>query len=674
MRETIPPKNPTTEVNADPPMIVRHVDAGGFARVNAPFSARLGYTCADLEGTALLDWIDPADRAHAQQALEADEGSFRAHHLARDGDSVEFDWEVRRQGGRQVAFGLRHDRARYIDRSVEPRAAKAPETMHETLAAMALIVEAERPGMKCSVLLMDETGTKVSVGGGPSLPREYNEAVEGLHIGPFVGSCGTAAYWKQPVVVTNIQTDPLWKDLREYAAMAGVASCWSHPVTSHSGEVLGAAALYNPVPRAPTQQELNGLATCARMFGLAIERCYADEALQKSEAARATREAELEAQLHQAAKMEALGVLAGGVAHDFNNVLATILANAELGLKITSRESETTELFDDIIAATRNAADLCKQMLAYAGRGAMSCQRVECNGVIREMGGLLSAAMTKKAKLEYDLSSTRLYVEADRAQLVQVIMNLITNAAEALGNEPGTVRARSGIRELDARELERFQPGPELQPGRYVWFSVSDTGCGISPEVRSKMFDPFFTTKFTGRGLGLAAVRGIIHRHRGGVDIETKLGEGTTFTVVFPCADSPVERASAAVPSEAPARDDCVLIVDDDELLRRVLTRGMRAAGFEVLQAGNGRDAIEIFERDASRIDCVLLDLSMPELDGEETFRELEKIKPDLRVVVTSGYAEEEIVSRFDGAGFAGVLRKPTSIDTLVDKIRSTIG
>ncbi|MDA0814184.1 MAG: response regulator, partial [Verrucomicrobia bacterium] len=376
-----------------------------------------------------------------------------------------------------------------------------------------------------------------------------------------------------------------------------------------------------------------------------------------------------EDQLHQAAKMEALGVLAGGLAHDFNNVLAIVLGNAELALTTVPQDGETYEMLKDIVKASRSATELCGQMLAYAGRGIMTTQQLECNAMIRELGGLLQVALPKKASIEYQLCDEPLFVEGDKAKLDQVIMNLITNAAEALENEVGRVVASTGIRTYDADELERFQPGSQLAPGPYIWIKVSDTGCGMSLETQKKIFDPFFTTKFTGRGLGLAAVRGIILRHGGGVGIESEVGKGTTFTVFLPSVNAPKKHLEPLKEGSQNFSAKRVLVVDDEVEVRKTLERILRKAGFAVSQAGGGREAIEVFRKEQESIDCVLLDLSMPELDGVETFRELQKIRHDVRVLLNSGYAEQDVLNRVQGAGFAGVLQKPIAGDVLVARI-----
>lgn len=655
------------------PMIVRDAHAGGLIRVNSTFRQVLRYAADELVQQPVLDWIHPADRGALEQALEAGSGCLRARHQTAEGSWVTLDWQVRQEESGPVVFGTVHRDSIANSQGGPLPPVRMPETIGELLTAMALIIEDERPGMKCSVLLLDEAGRQVSVGAGPSLPAEYNAAIEGLHIGPGVGSCGTAAYWNQRVIVEDIESDVLWRDLKPYAAIAGVRSCWSHPITSMSGKVLGATALYSPSPRAPRRAELDGLERSARMFGLAIDRWRAEEALRESEARRSKRELELEDQLHQAAKMEALGVLAGGLAHDFNNLLGSVLGNAELAMSTVQEGGETHQMLQDIVTASNRAAELCSQMLTYAGRGIISTQRLDCNTLIREFGSLLQVTMSKKARLDYGLSSEALFVEADRGQLGQVIMNLITNAAESLEGGSGTITVQTDLCPFTSEELAKLQPSMPLESGVYVRLRVADTGCGMSDEVKGRIFDPFFTTKFTGRGLGLAAVQGIVLRHHGAIDLQSEPGRGTTFTVLLPYAEAPVEQQASERVHRAPGLKR-VLIVDDELMLRRTLGRILQRAGFEVLQAANGREAIEVYRAECRTIDCVLLDFSMPDLDGEETFQELRRIRPDVQAVLNSGCAEREMMLRFKDVGFAGMLQKPTPRDVLVAMIQQITG
>jgi len=258
-------------------MILRPATAGEALRVNRQFTERLGFTSEELEARPFLEWIHPHDREALEQVLAAGSGSVMARHRTNLEAWFPFRWRVKTDAGRTVALGIFDDRFDIADDAPEPAGVPAPVTLEDTLKTMALIVEAKYPGMRCSLLLMDGDGVHIMGGAGPSLPDAYNKAVEGLRIGPMVGSCGTAAYWSVPVVVENIAEDPLWADLREAAALAGVKACWSQPILTSQGAVLGAMALYYDRPRAPTVAQMDGLEIAARMAGLAIELSRVEE-------------------------------------------------------------------------------------------------------------------------------------------------------------------------------------------------------------------------------------------------------------------------------------------------------------------------------------------------------------------------------------------------------------
>lgn len=635
--------------------VVRHLNEVDFARVSPLCAQQIGFTSSELSDHPLLDWIHADDRVDFEAVLAVGEGCLQARHACKNGDWITLEWRVRTNDSGQSALGMLTADARSTGSDVVPNSFALGANLSETLAQMALIVEAKNPGMMCSILLVDEAGERVAVGAGPSLPQKYNDAVEGLKIGATVGSCGTAAFWNVPVIVEDIRKDPLWRDLRVAADIAGVAACWSQPVTATTGEVLGAMALYDTSPCSPTRRQLDGLEIAAQMVGMAIERDR------------------LEEQLRQRAKMEALGVLAGGIAHDFNNMLVAILGNAEVALETLSSDAEAIPMLEEIQTASVRASELCGQMLAYAGRGAMNTEIVDCNAMVEELGSLLRVALAKKAELVYELSADPSCVEGDRTQLRQVVMNLITNASEAIGNHAGTIRIGTKVRRLTRKGLDAANLGAELEPGEYVHLWVSDTGSGISAKVRSKIFDPFFTTKDSGRGLGLAAVQGIALRHGGTILLDSESGAGTKFSLFLPRVISQSER-SPAIASERPAGGGAtVLVIDDEAAVREVLGKMLRLGGYEVLLAADGQEGIDVFRRESERVDCVLLDLSMPKLDGDEVFLELKKIRSDVRVVLSSGFAEEQVMERFRSSGLAGLVKKPADLKTLLGAIEKAL-
>ena len=369
----------------------------------------------------------------------------------------------------------------------------------------------------------------------------------------------------------------------------------------------------------------------------------------------------VESRLQQSQNLESLGVLAGGIAHDFNNLLTTILGNAELALlELPEGATAARERIRPIQTASQRAAELCREMLAYAGKGRYIVELLDLNRVIEEMGQLLEVSISKKAVLDYKLASKLPPIQADATQIRQVIMNLITNASEAIGDRSGMIYIRTGALNCDRAYLREAYNADHLAEGPYVSLEVSDTGSGIAPEVRDRIFQPFFSTKFAGRGLGLSAVLGIVRAHKGSIKVYCEPGSGATFKVLLPAAaGKAVPEAAVGPPTSEFRGHGTVLVVDDEEGVRAVAKAMLTKAGFLVETAGDGREALETFRRRRDEIACVLLDLMMPQMDGEETFRELRRIRPDVRVILSSGYNEQEAGKRFSGKGLAGFVQKP---------------
>lgn len=636
------------------PLLVRTTESGGFVRTSSDFANDVGHSNTELDTKPLVDWIHPDDRARLIEAMRTGDRPVTARHITRAGTWLPLEWRFRSEIDATFALAtVESPRPQHAAADDESITTPSTETLDEMLDSMARIVESKCPGLKCSILLVDPTTNRVTVGAGPSLDPEYNAAVEGLEIGPTVGSCGTAACWNVPVIVEDIAHDPLWRNLKHAAALAGVAACWSQPIRATDGHVIGAMALYDTQPGSPSEHHLNHLEIAARMVGLAIERLR------------------LESKLREATKMEALGVLAGGVAHDFNNLLAVIQGNAELAIA-SNPPARSHRMLHGIIAATESATALCNQMLAYAGRGSQAPEYVDCNEVVESLSELLRITLSKKAQIELDLDG-ELGVIADRSQLRQVVMNLITNASEAIGNREGRVEISTRKVTIAEEDVTALGADAPIQAGEFVEILVRDTGCGMDAATRSRLFDPFFTTKSDGRGLGMAAVRGIVTAHHGALTVESEPGVGTTFRILLPSTERPPQASSRVRGGVRDKVDTRVLVVDDEPAVLDVVSQMLEHAGMTVLRARDGVEAIDTFRRMEHAIDCVLLDLNMPKLDGEEVFRELKKVCEDVRVVLSSGFTEREVLERFDGAGLAGVVQKPVRLSVLVDTIQRAV-
>lgn len=380
--------------------------------------------------------------------------------------------------------------------------------------------------------------------------------------------------------------------------------------------------------------------------------------------------ARLEAQMREVQKFESLGVLAGGIAHDFNNLLMAILGNADLALALLPSGSTACHHVAEITRASQRAADLCQQMLAYSGRGRYVVDRCDLSQIVREMAQILQVSISQKASLRFALADRLPAVEADATQMRQVMMNLVTNASEALGDRSGSITVSSGVVECDRLRPMGNHLDDRLPEGRYVTLEVSDTGCGMDADTLSKIFDPFFTTKFQGRGLGLAAALGIVRGHKGAIQVSSEPGIGTTVRVLLPALDHlPGEMVQDVEVEAAQAQTGLILLIDDDPDVRDVSTEMLTLLGFRVLTAADGDEGLGVFRVQQAEIDCVILDLTMPRMGGEETFRELQRLRSDVRVILSSGYHEHELRQRFIGRGIAGFIQKPYTVARLLETL-----
>lgn len=383
----------------------------------------------------------------------------------------------------------------------------------------------------------------------------------------------------------------------------------------------------------------------------------------------------MDVRLQEAQKLESLGLLAGGIAHDFNNLLVGILGNASLALMKLPQTSPARRSIERIELSADRAADLTRQMLAYSGKGRFRIERLDVSTLVGEMANLLEVSISKKAKLVFDFSSQPAVIDADGAQMRQLIMNLITNASDAIGDKPGTITLITRVTHCDARYLAATYLHEELPEGDYVVMDVCDSGAGMSQDVKRRMFDPFFSTKESGHGLGLAATLGIIRGHKGAVSVYSEEGRGTTIKVLIP--ESPgahaegAQRPVSAPLPRAPSHKRRVLVVDDEETVLDLATQVLTSGAYEVLTAHDGVAALELYESRTQPIDLVVLDLTMPRMSGEETFRALRAMDPKVRVILSSGYNQDDASSRFGGKGLVGFLQKPYRARDLLDIVAS---
>ncbi len=383
---------------------------------------------------------------------------------------------------------------------------------------------------------------------------------------------------------------------------------------------------------------------------------------------------DLENQIQHTQRLESLGVLAGGIAHDFNNLLAVIMGRASLALADLPQDSSSRASIQEVICAARTAAELTQQMLAYSGRGRFTTELINLSQLIEDVARLVAAVISKKAILRLNLAADLPLIEGDPAQLRQVVINLLTNASDALAERSGHIQVTTGSQQVGDGELASLLPERHLPGGTYVFLEVVDTGCGMDRATMVKIFDPFFTTKFTGRGLGLAAVHGIVRGHHGALRVQSEPERGAAFRILLPAAAGKIvapARTAESVQDRDWQPDGVVLVVDDEPAVRALACQILERSRVKVLTAVDGDDAVRQFEAHRDEIGAVLLDLTMPGLDGGEVFRRLISAKPGVKVILCSGYNVDDVNLKLGSHRPAGFLRKPYSPAELIDSFRS---
>ncbi|WP_338089492.1 hybrid sensor histidine kinase/response regulator [Mariprofundus ferrooxydans] len=381
---------------------------------------------------------------------------------------------------------------------------------------------------------------------------------------------------------------------------------------------------------------------------------------------------EMENKMTHVQRLESLGILAGGIAHDFNNILAAIMGNAELAQFNALDGLPVQQELKNIIGGSARAADLCKQMLAYSGQGMFVKSEVNITTLVEKELQLIDISISKNISLKLELSNVLPSVCADKTQMQQIIMNLVTNAAESIGEEKqGDITIMTTVIEADSKALACPYIDAIREPGEYVLLEVTDNGCGMDKATMGKIFDPFFTTKFTGRGLGMSAVLGIVRAHGGTIQIDSKPGSGTCFKILLPVSVS--DDADQVTADDKTVRPHnlsrTILVVDDEMMVRKVVERLLGRLGCKVMLAADGKEAVDVFRRHRQEIDVVLLDMTMPVMGGKEALKQLRDLDASLPVFICSGYRHESVADMFDEVQPSGFLQKPFSLNVLSEML-----
>lgn len=500
------------------------------------------------------------------------------------------------------------------------------------LEAIVTFVEQNSPGALCSILVANDEGTRLRHGAAPSLPDYYNEAVNGLRIKEGKGSCGTAAFRRKRVVVEDIAGHPYWNGF-EPAVQAGLRSCWSEPVLSPAGELLGTFATYHREPRAPGSNEIDLIESAAHLAGIAIGWARDNE-----------RRTALEEHVRQMQKMEAVGQLAGGIAHDFNNLLTPIMGYAEIIRATLGKGHPCVPKIDRIIAATMKSRALVQKLLSFSRKQNLAMAGVDLNRVIESFKDIIRHTIRANISVQIRLAPDGAQILADQGQMEQVLLNLAVNAQDAIAaNGTITITTRNVI--LDDEFIRR---NPGVKPGAYILLEFSDDGCGMPEAVVRHIFEPFYTTKPAGRGtgLGLATTFGIVRQHGGHIRVRSAEGEGTTFSLYFP---ENVSAARAATRKNVDLRlhvphDKTILFVDDNEMILEMAAGYLEMYGYKVLTAALPSKALEMACSHPGAIDLLITDVVMPEMSGPELYEQLQANSADLPVLYISGYKNDEVL------------------------------
>ncbi len=389
---------------------------------------------------------------------------------------------------------------------------------------------------------------------------------------------------------------------------------------------------------------------------------------------REKRQKDLEEKMLQTQKLESLGVISGGIAHDFNNLLVGILGNASLVQMDNNLSVENNNSLNDIISSAEKASEFCDQLLTYSGKGQFNLEPINLNDSIHEILKLMKKVISKKVSLVTNLEAGLPNIKSNTSQVQQIIMNLITNASDSFGGIEGTITISTGRVNATKEHLATSYLHDDLPAGDYLYLEVKDTGCGMDKETITQLFDPFFSTKFAGRGLGMASTLGIVRSHKGAIFVESNPGEGTLFRILLPVTNQPVNKKSSPKKvhnfGNAPGT---ILVIDDEQAVLNVTKKALELEDFKVLAASDGQEGLEIIKKQHEEISLILLDLTMPKLNGKELIDHLKLTYPDIPIILSSGYDAEEVLTEETMQAIAGFLKKPYTVQLLLDKVSSIL-
>lgn len=591
-------------------------------------------------------------------ALRDSRGALELSHRQLEQRVVERTVELRETVERLSAEVTRRSRGeRRLEensRLMELIAVRAP--LAEVLHAIVGSIERDDPEMIASIMLLDGEGRRLHHGASLRLAADYRAAIEGLEIGPAVGSCGSAAYLRRRVIVTDIATDARWLGFRELALASGLHACWSTPIMGGDGELLGTFAIYYRQPTEPKEEHLWMVEMASHTAAVAIERH--DEEVAREQ---------IGAELRRVHKLEALGTLAGGVAHGFNNLLVPILSYAEIVGQDPKLGAVARAQLQEIVQSARRARGLVQQLLAFSRQQAPQWQPVDLVPLITDTVRLLRGSAAANVSITTEIVPERAVVAGDGAQLQQLLLNIGTNAIQAL--HPAGGRVAVTLRRMPARALDGLVPDVASQ-SHYYCLDVADTGPGIAPEVRDRIFDPFFTTKpvGAGSGLGLAVVHGIVGSHRGVITVESEQGQGALFRVCLP-AGNEVWPGPAEIGVEQPVLAGVqgrVMMVDDEPVVARAAASMLRSHGCEVEVFDCAESALERLRSAPMDFDLVVSDVTMPGMSGVDFAILAGEVRPDLNFLLITGHGRLDESRLQRRTARHKVLGKPFDRDVLL--------